>query len=166
MGDDTDSFAKRLADARARSGMTQTQLAVAAGIGDAGTISRYEKGKMTNPGQDTLRRLGAALKMDWRQLVPPEVEPESEVAYERPRYPALTAFLESAEGRSVTPEELRELEGEQYRDGAPTELSYHFKLAAVRARAKGKSAPEAPPLPPKSAPPGVMKLGPAKKGKK
>lgn len=104
------------------------------------SVRSWEEGR-TRPRLDNLEhvaeRTGADLK--WLLFGEPTVR-------KAPRSRALAEYLATPEGQTCTPEEVAELEREHYSDGEPTALSYHYKLAAIRARAKA-GRPESPAKP-------------------
>lgn len=71
------SFHAKLLDARVAKGMSQTDLAVAAGIAP-GQISRYEQGKNT-PRPHVMAKLAAALGVDPAWLSKPDTTPVLDV---------------------------------------------------------------------------------------
>ena len=63
-------FKDRLKDARAASGMSQQELAVASGVA-LSTVSQLEQGRMGNPRLDTMRALAKALGIGLDELAGP-----------------------------------------------------------------------------------------------
>jgi transcriptional regulator with XRE-family HTH domain len=66
-----DGLASNLRTARRRAGMTQAELASAAGVG-TGTVARLELGEMEDPRISTVRKLAHALDVGLLDLIPAE----------------------------------------------------------------------------------------------
>ncbi len=105
------TFGRRLAELRERAGMSQRELAVATGL-DQNTISRMERGTMTNPSWSTLAAFASAFGVSVYEVLPEQVAtPGEEPATPRPKpYRAYLEFLDTPAGKTADPEELEWLQ--------------------------------------------------------
>ncbi len=108
LGMTTDNtFGRRLAELRERAGMSQRELAVATGL-DQNTISRMERGTMTNPSWSTLAAFASAFGVPVYEVLPEqEPMPAEEAARPQPKpYRAYLQFLDTPAGKTANDDEL------------------------------------------------------------
>jgi transcriptional regulator with XRE-family HTH domain len=118
------SIGERIESARLRSGMTKTEVGRATGVGYR-KIQSWIVGEAA-PSARYLRRLAEVLSVTVDELL-------GVAEGQDPPFGAWGAFLQTAEGQSLTPDERRALAGLPWAPGTqPTVASYQIALAAVR----------------------------------
>lgn len=123
------TIAKRLAEARESAGLSQKDVSEATGIREP-TVSRYENDRL-NPSVEALTQLARLYRVTVEWLATGD-DPTDSAAEPLPDYPGLTAFLETDQGRSVTPDELRTLRTLRASTGRPSVDTYRMMLMALR----------------------------------
>lgn len=123
------AIARRIVDARKGVNLNPNQFAKRCGT-TWQHVQRWEDvdGKPTTPEADHLVRIAEVTgrTVDWL------LGKSDDATIERPAaYPALADFLTSIEGRTVTPAERKQLEGQRWKN-QPTPHSYYLLLLAIR----------------------------------
>lgn len=122
------SIGKRIELLRDARGLTQVDLAKAAGL-KQNSISRYESGK-----QKPSREAVAALAQFFG-VHPAAIEYGALPAMpDGPMSPVLSAFLGTLEGRNATPEEVIKLRAADAAVCLETPIACHYALQAIRQR--------------------------------
>jgi transcriptional regulator with XRE-family HTH domain len=118
------SIGERIESARLRSGLTKTEVGRAIGKGYR-KVQSWITGEAA-PSAENLRKLAEVLGVTVDELL-------GVAEGQDPPFGAWGAFLQTAEGQSLTPHERRALAGLPWAPGTqPTVASYHIALAAVR----------------------------------